>query len=93
MNYIDKEKSIKADIAGIENRVRHAFNQGYDFGFKDGKEKAKSQESVLDKLRAEIASIAINGMVDEHTMFIRTGEQVKKMALDIIDKYKGESEE
>ena len=48
---------------------------------------------VLDKIRAEITSIAINGQVDEHTMFIRTGEQVKKMALDIIDKYKAESEE
>lgn len=37
MSYIDKEKLIKADIASIENRVRHAFNQGYDLGFKDGK--------------------------------------------------------
>lgn len=44
MSYIEKEKLIKADIASIENRVRHAFNQGYDLGFKDGKEKAKPQE-------------------------------------------------
>ena len=42
---------------------------------------------VLDKVRAEIDGIEINGQVDEHTMFIRTGEQVKQMALDIIDKY------
>ena len=41
----------------------------------------------LDKIRAEITAIAINGQVDERTMFIRTGEQVKQMALDIIDKY------
>ena len=47
---------------------------------------------VLDKIRAEIDGIEINGQVDEHTMFIRTGEQVKQMALDIIDKYKSESE-
>ena len=34
MNFIEKEKLIKADIVSIENRVRHAFNQGYDLGFK-----------------------------------------------------------
>lgn len=44
MSYIEKEKLIKADIVSIENRVRHAFNQGYDLGFKVGKEKAKPQE-------------------------------------------------
>lgn len=43
MSYTEKEKLIKDDIASIENRVRHAFNQGYDLGFKDGKERAKSQ--------------------------------------------------
>lgn len=44
MCYIEKEKLIKADIASIENRVRHAFNQGYDLGFKDGKKRAKALE-------------------------------------------------
>ncbi len=48
---------------------------------------------VLDKIRAEITAIAINGQVDEHTMFIRSGEQVKQLALDIIDKYRVGSEE
>lgn len=43
---------------------------------------------VLDKIRAEIYGIEINGQVDEHTMFIRTGEQVKQMTLDIIDRYR-----
>lgn len=48
---------------------------------------------VLDKIRAEIDGIEINGQVDEHTSFIRTGEHVKQMALDIIDKYtKGDTE-
>ena len=41
MSYTEKEKLIKADITSIENRVRHAFNQGYDLGFKDGKERTK----------------------------------------------------
>jgi hypothetical protein len=44
MSYIEKEKLIKADIESIENRVRHAFNQGYDLGFKEGKKRAKPQE-------------------------------------------------
>ena len=44
---------------------------------------------VLEQIRAEIDGIEINGQVDEHTMFIRSGEQVKQMALDIVDKYKG----
>ena len=37
MSHIEKERLIKADIASIENRVRHAFNQGYDLGYKEGK--------------------------------------------------------
>ncbi len=45
MSYIDKEKLIRADIASIENKVRHAFNQGYDLGFKEGKERAKTLET------------------------------------------------
>ena len=49
--------------------------------------------TALDKIRDEIAAIEINGQVDEHTLFMKTGEQVKQMVLDIIDKYKIESEE
>ena len=44
MSYVEKEKLIKADLASIENRVRHAFNQGYDLGYKEGKKRAKPQE-------------------------------------------------
>lgn len=50
--------------------------------------KSLEQEPVFDKIRAEIDGIEINGQIDEHTMFIRSGEQVKQMALDVIDKYK-----
>lgn len=46
-----------------------------------------TQKSVHEQIRAEIDGIDINGQVDEHTMFIRTGEQVKQMALEIIDRY------
>jgi hypothetical protein len=48
-------------------------------------------DEVLDKIQAEIDRIEINGQEDEHTMFIRTGENVKQMALDIIDKYRNEN--
>ena len=65
----------------IENKVRHAFNKGYDLGFKDGKEKAKSQEPILDKIRAEIIEL-------------RSRQNVGvSECLDIIDKYRAESED
>ena len=35
---IDKEKLIEKDIKSVENRIRHAFNQGYEAGLKHGKE-------------------------------------------------------
>lgn len=49
MSHIEKEKLIKADIRSIENRVRHAFYQGYDLGFKDDKGKTDYET----KLKAE----------------------------------------
>ena len=44
MNEAEKERLIKKDIKSIENRVRAAFNQGYDMGLKE----------VLYRLRDEI---------------------------------------
>ena len=43
----------------------------------------------IEQIKAEIGRIEIIRQVDEHTAFIRSGEQVKQMALDIVDKYKG----
>ena len=53
MSYIEKENLIKADIASIENRVRHAFNQGYDLGFKDGQKRAK-EPTTKKNLEVEV---------------------------------------
>ena len=91
MSCIDKEKLIKADIASIENKVRHAFNQGYDLGFKNGKERIKSlnQESVLDKIRAEIEQTAKD--YDKFADYRRI--YGLWIAIDIIDKYKAEAEQ
>ena len=43
---------------------------------------------AMDNIRAEIDGIEITGQIDEHTSFIRTGDSVKKIALNIIDKYR-----
>ena len=41
----------------------------------------------IEDIKAEIQAIKINGQVDEHIMFTRSGEQVKNLALEIIDKH------
>ena len=43
--------------------------------------------TTLEKIRDEISSIEISGQIDINTSFVRTSEQVKNMALEIIDKY------
>lgn len=54
MTYAEKEKLIQSDILGIENRVRHAFNQGYDLGYKKGIEKqVKTGYWVYKTVRGE----------------------------------------
>ena len=59
MSYIDKEKLIKADIASIENRVRHAFNQGYDLGFKDGIKGSIPKADYEARLKADLKAILV----------------------------------
>lgn len=44
MNEAEKEILIKKDIVSIENRVRHAFNQGYEMGMKENKEQGGDEE-------------------------------------------------
>lgn len=46
----------------------------------------------FDNLRDEIDGIEINGQIDKHTLFIKSGQEVKKIALEIIDKYRAGSE-
>ena len=49
--------------------------------------KAAQNGTPLDDIKAEIEQIEINGQVDEHTMFIRGGSEVKQLVLKIIDKH------
>ena len=51
MNEEEKERLIKKDILSIENRVRHAFNQGYEMGLKERKntcEDAISRQEAVE---------------------------------------------
>ena len=101
MNEAEKERLIKKDIESIENRVRHAFNQGYEMGLKENKSemsealdmaiKALEQENILDKIRAEIMDF-------EEELFHRPNTDYSDYAavrhcVEIIDKYNAESEE
>lgn len=53
MNEAEKERLIKKDLVSIENRVRHAFNQGYEMGLKENKKQsgdAISRQAVLNAM-------------------------------------------
>lgn len=81
----------EADVIGSLNMTDQISNEAYKQIMIAAQDENEVNE-VLDKIRAEIDGIEINGQKDEHTMFIRTGENVKQMALDIIDKYRKEQE-
>ena len=54
MKSAEKERLIKSDILSIESQVRHAFNQGYDLGYKDGLQKnIKTLPPVTPQPKAE----------------------------------------
>ena len=60
MNEAEKERLIKKDIESVENRVRHAFNQGYEMGLKESCSEipntcgdAISRQAVLDIIKFE----------------------------------------
>ena len=60
MNESEKERLIKKDMASIENRVRHAFNQGYEMGLKESRSEipntcddAISRQAVIDRINKQ----------------------------------------
>ena len=90
---ISEEIGIKLDAERLIRALEFDRAQ-YRKGFIDGQKAAQvADKNVLDKLRAEITAIDITGQVDEHTLFIRSGEQVKRLVLEIIDKYRAERED
>ena len=80
-------------IRDLENsRVFHSY--GYDEGYKDGYAKGYEDGDVLDEIRAEIEKL---NPVDYGSMFSyeshNGAKYMKDDVLEIIDKYKAESEE
>ena len=51
-----------------------------------------SKEQEIRDAISEINQIEINGYVDSNTMFMRTAEQVKNMAIEIISRHTGVQE-
>ena len=71
-----------------ENEIKSMTKeQNYMRGYEDGK------SDILDKIRAEINVIDVCGRINKYDLFVRSADGVKQMALNIIDKYKAESEE
>lgn len=83
---------VKEDWDKISD-VEHENTISVTFQTPQGRQVRYIKYEVLDKIRAEVTAIAINGQVDEHTLFIRTGDQVKQLVLEIIDKYMAEGGE
>lgn len=81
MNEAEKERLIKKDIVSIENRVRHAFNQGYEMGLKENKE--QSGDAISRKhLLEEIAMLKKSPWFNENTYGSKV---IRKEAVEIVE--------
>lgn len=72
MNDAEKNKLIKRDMGSVENIVRHAFNQGYNMGYTDGKEtiKALEQESCEDTISRQATLEPYKRLKDTDTLCV-----------------------
>ena len=52
-------------------------------------EKVEKYEKAIEDIKKEIKEIQMQGYVDKNTCFVRDGQCVKNMVLEIIDKYIG----
>ena len=66
----------------ISAGYKSAYQQGYSDAMRDFRKKSKTD--ILDQIRAEIEQIELLARY--------TRGDIKQMALDVIDKYKAESE-
>lgn len=77
------------DADALEEEIRHAWTIGACYRFIENAPTIKAAPiDVLDNIRAEIERLHYHPKLD----FIKNDEVVE-MALDIIDKYKAESED
>ena len=56
-------------------------------------DKAIQSGTPLDNLRTEIDNIKVYGQIDEHNLFVRSADGIKKMARIVIDRYRNEVNE
>lgn len=92
MSYVEKEKAIKADLASIENRVRHAFNQGYGMGYKEGKATAsnKAVANLADDIEGLTWYRVSNGQLTEGANSKTDTPLYKACDIErILEKYRG----
>jgi rRNA maturation endonuclease Nob1 len=92
MNEAEKERLIKKDIVSIENRVRHAFNQGYEMGIKESRseipntcEDAISRQEALNAITmAEVRWQAVDNVnkLPSVTPQQRTGRWIRMKAYE-----------
>lgn len=83
-----RNKAIEKDRRAIENRLNHAFNQGYEMGRQMAKDLPVELQCVLCKIRSEIEQEYNRLSATRSDETLELGECLGlKMSLKIIDKY------
>lgn len=81
----DKEKLIEKDIKAVENRIRHAFNQGYEMGLKHGKEQEPNIDTESEEIKSLQKRAHLEGFHEALKMFVK-----QEPLNDILDKIEAE---
>ena len=72
-----KEKAIAKDVAGCENRIRHAFNQGVECGRKLQTQPQEGDRAV--SLNAVIDAIEFFQINPQHFDFVNLIDDIKEL--------------
>lgn len=89
-----RNKAIEKDRRSIENRLNHAFNQGYEWGRQMAKDLPVELQCILCKIRSEIQQEYNRLSATRSDETLELGECLGlKMSLKIIDKYVREGSE
>lgn len=80
MNVEEKERLIKKDIISIENKVRSAFNQGYDMGLKEN----TNYKLIFNRLYNWLNDMRLAIAPDE-TVTDEDERQDRLLQVDLID--------
>lgn len=80
MNVEEKERLIKKDIKSIENRVRAAFNQGYDMGLKEN----TNYKMIFNRLYCWLNDMRL-GIAPDETITDEDERHDRLLQVDLID--------